>query len=258
MNLILSFGYKDNGVWKSKLMNTKDLKVYSSIQLVLQSKLRELICFDKHCFFFVYRKKWYNLSDHIVSTENFQLTLTDLCFVSCIDLFIDLVCPILIKTQITRLVIMDYKISIDMLSKIINRLPYLTSLIIWSWSSLKTFIGIEKQHTIQAKDNDNKIRKVCLEKLMKLKTINFLIDLCPLMDYLEIINITYVDLQSLLQLIVRKHGMNIRHPFILCLKNYQIENEIIKKLQRTINEEKQNDNYTITCAYENIYLECKY
>jgi len=123
---------------------------------------------------------------------------------------------------------------------------------------VKTFVRIVERRTVRSKLNDNKILKVHLEKLNELEHVESLIDLCPRMEYLEIIDISHVDLQSLLQLILRKHGKNILHHFTLCLQNYQIQDKIIQQLQEMINARKQDDSCTITFAYGNIYLECKY
>jgi hypothetical protein len=64
----------------------------------------------------------------------------------------------------------------------------LISLIIWYLSPWKTrSISNRDGYRVHSKINDNKIFKIHLEKLIVVEQIESLIDLCPLMEYLEII-----------------------------------------------------------------------
>lgn len=177
------------------------------------------------------------------------MTLINLSLTRNINLFLNIVSPILLITQINRLVI-NCGISINMLSQFIYRLSHLTSLILQSLSSLEIDFKLINKENVR-----NKIKNVCLTKLITIEQITCIIGLCPLAEYFEVLDINHLDLQTLFHLIITKHEKNIRRNFTLCLINYQVTGNAI---QQIINTEIQDNNFMIRYAYGNIYLECKY
>ena len=192
-----------------------------------------------------------NTQGLISETIQHTLTLIDISFVSCIELFIDLINSFLSVAHTTRLTV-NFEISTDILSQFIHRLPNLISLSVWGLLSSKTkFVSINEENI------ENKILKVRLENMSTLQQIESIMHMCSCMEYLELGHINDTNIQALVQLILIKHEENINHHFTLCLKNDQADNEIIQELQRMIDTKIQHGNYTIKLAYGNIYLKCQ-
>ena len=81
------------------------------------------------------------------------------------------------------------EISTEMLIQIIHLLPNLTSLRVSALSPWKSSCLSEKDEQILHQISiNNKIRTVNIEGMIELKCVQFFIDLCPYMQYLQLVS----------------------------------------------------------------------
>jgi hypothetical protein len=148
------------------------------------------------------------------------------------------------------------QIDFSTLVNIISSLSELDSLKIHSLSlSPPKSLSIEKAfHRFLS--NTNKITKVCLEYLVEMEEVYFLIKLCPRMNYLEVNCITRMDVEffvcGILTKINDNGNQNLRS---LCFGLSTADNKIIGKLKEMINSNKLLHRYTIKREFDNIYLQ---
>jgi hypothetical protein len=137
-------------------------------------------------------------------------------------------------------------------------LPNLSSLRVSSLSTLyeKSFVNQEKELRCFV-SNNNKITKVSLTKMTHLEEIQFLINLCPRMKYLEINHPQYIDLKLLTRFILMKISTEIPHLDSLCLFDPRANNDTVQLLRSMINIEKLLHDYTINCTSDKIFLQWK-
>ena len=151
------------------------------------------------------------------------------------------------------------KIDFSTLVNIISSLSELDSLKIHSLSlSSPKYLSIEKAfHRFLS--NTNKITKVCLENLVEMEEVYFLIKLCPRMNYLEVNSIKRMDVEffvcGILSKINHDGNQNLRS---LCFGLPTADNKITGKLKEMINSNKLLHRYTIKHELDNIYLQWEY
>jgi hypothetical protein len=171
---------------------------------------------------------------------------------------IDDIIPVLTLLQITHLIIEYPDIFIGNLIEIVRFLPHLDSLKVHSLSLLKPrCLSIEEVETLRSVSKNAKITKVSLQRIGELAEIQFFIDLCPRMQYLEIDCSRIIDLNLLVRFIIMKTTRCIPHLCALCLCVKEANYEMVEKVQNMINLEKLLHDYTITYVSNKIYLQWK-
>ena len=137
---------------------------------------------------------------------------------------------------------------------IIYRLSELDSLKIHSLSLSELRSNTKKKLDVVL--SQNKITKVCLENMIDIEEVYFLIKLCPRMKYLQVdcIKNMNIDLfvQDILSKINKDYNQELRS---LCFPNPRRDDKMIKKLNEIIYSKKLLIHYTMERQFDSIYLQ---
>jgi len=167
---------------------------------------------------------------------------------------------ILAVAQIYHLDILKRKVFINILIKIINRLPELNSLKLHSLSLYDPSNSYDEEgdDSFCSTENTNKIAKVYLEEINDIKDVYSIMALCPYMTYLKVNRINNMNIKSYLRNIFKKikHDGN-EHLRLLCFRVVAADDNIIIQLEKMINSKKLIFDYTIKRVCDNIYLQWK-
>jgi hypothetical protein len=217
-----------------------------------------------------FRKKWYESHDgidvipaqHVIDStqpsRDVELTLILSFFRNSIELFTDDTISLFVLLRITRLDVLYTGIFIGTLIDLINHLPNLESMRVLSLLLLKPrCLSVEEVNTFRLVSNNNKITKVNIQWTTDLAQIQFLIDLCPSMHYLEINCSVNIDLKSLVRFILMKDLKYIPCLCRLCLHIPKDNHRMVEELQEMINFERLRRDYTIKHVGDSIYLSWK-
>jgi hypothetical protein len=175
----------------------------------------------------------------IRSDESLKLLLTNINWISTV-------------TTIYHLKIYQRPISIRTLVDIINILPILDSVKIYSLSLSKSkrLSSKERKFLTDIKKN-NRVTKVYLEKMTKFQEIISLMNLFPRLKYLQLDWTNYIDIELFLR-IMKKSNHSLRS---LCFCIPMADDEMIKKIQKIIDLEKLIHDYKIKRVCDQIYLQ---
>jgi hypothetical protein len=166
--------------------------------------------------------------------------------------------PVFTVLQINHLIIECHDIFIGTLIEILRLLPNLDSLKVYSLALVKRrCLSVPEVETFRLVSKNNKITKVNLERINELAEIEFLIDLCPSMEYFEVYCSDEIDLKLFVRFILMKTNRCIPNLCTLCLSITEENDTMVKTLQEMINLEALLDDYTITRIYDKIYIQLK-
>lgn len=188
-----------------------------------------------------------------ISKLSSQLTIKNCHFEEYEECFIDYIQSISSLAKTTSLYIEFTYFSIEVLIQFLHLLPNLGSLIIIFKKSNQIKQLTEKQisliHTIS---NMNKITKINLEEMFDINHIEILLNLCPQMQDFQIQCTNYMDLQTIIRLILLKRKSNLSS---LCFSITKSDEIMVKNIQTMIYSEKLLVNYTIHRIHDRIYLQ---
>jgi len=190
----------------------------------------------------------YSIKSSVQDHHDIELSLNPSRSAKYDYLFIQNISSIFTFIPIIILNINDYCAK-ELLFNLILLLPNLRILKVLSLST--TEIAEKIINFYQSAMNNNRITKVILKKMNKLEEINFLIDLCQQMEYLEVKYNINIDIQSLVRCILTKH---IHHLRSICLCNTLNDDKLVQQLVTMIGQEKLPDDYTIERVLDRIYL----
>jgi hypothetical protein len=153
------------------------------------------------------------------------------------------------KTAFYHLEVQEEQIDFSTLINIIYKLPELDSLKIHSLSlSSSKSLSIEKMIR-RFVSNENKITKVCLENVIEIEEVYFLIKFCPCMNYLQVNSIKTMDVELFIHRILSKLNANRNHNLrLLCIGLSEANNKMI-------NSKNFLFRYTIKWEFGKIYLQ---
>jgi hypothetical protein len=204
---------------------------------------------------------WYEWHDHVENAlcSFCQTTKFDVkyrCYVAWAESFSEYFSSIFAIMKITYLDIDCSRVPLLACIKIIRLLSELNSLKVSSLSLTEAKrLSAEKSKIIHAVAYNNKITKVNLGKMTDFGEIQFLITLCPSMEYLEISSANEIDLKLFIQFILTKQNNNyITRLSTLCLNVQNGNNDMIIDLHKIVELEKQLYNYVIKRIGNQIYL----
>jgi hypothetical protein len=203
-----------------------------------------------------FRKRWYEYSeDKIVHcSKSAKLTLTHLDIKKVIPVNTK---HLLTMAQIYHLEISQSKISVDLLIRTIDLFPELMTLKIHSLSCRQsTDLSAKASVILHSIEVKNKISKVYLEKMKNHDELDFLLALCPYMEYLKIKRLNNTDVQLFLRHIKKKIHCN-DHLRSLCFRVPAADDHLVQTLQKLIDDEKLWIDYTIKRVFDQIYLQWK-
>ncbi|CAF1329204.1 unnamed protein product [Rotaria sordida] len=151
------------------------------------------------------------------------------------------------------------EIFLRTLLDILLLLPQLHSLKI---SSLvlprRTYLTEYEAEILSFISNDNKIKELCLDEIVNVNELHFLIRLCHYMNYFQINSINNIDVELFVRTVLMEMKVNYNHQLRSLYFHVPLVNdEIIRKLEKMINSEKLLLDYTIKYVFDKIYLEWK-
>ncbi len=142
--------------------------------------------------------------------------------------------------------------------RMLNVLPYLDSLKIWSLSSMKSkkFSISEKTKFLTEIIKNNRMTKVYLENMIKFHELTSVIRLFPRMKFLQIAwtnnRHALAFVRSLLIILTKKPDYKLRS---LCLCMVMVDDQMVEQIQIMIDAEKLIVDYRIERRCEKIYLQ---
>jgi hypothetical protein len=153
--------------------------------------------------------------------------------------------------QIYHLVIQNEQIFNGTLLKVVNLLPDLMTLNIFS-------VLFEEADVLLSRESTSQITKVCLEMMMEITDIYFLMVVCPKMEYLRVGSLNDMDVELFVREILDKiNSENNQHLRLLSFIIEEANDELIQKLAKMIDTEKLIVDYSIRRVYDNIFLQWK-
>jgi hypothetical protein len=193
------------------------------------------------------------------SNHSILLTIEGYSTIEQTRLFINKVKASCVTVQFTHLNINCYNMPSEMLIEIIRLLPNLHFLEISSLLSnlqlnSSSIEGIKNQLLVSV---INKIRKVKLHKFTEIKQIQFLINTCSHMQYLEVGCMSNTDLRMLIKFILINQVTHTPNLGFICLNVPNANEDMIQNLAMTINLETLVNNYTIQRIGGKIFLDWK-
>ncbi len=219
-----------------------------------------LYCYHENFAFSSFREEWYQLNEgneHFsnVDQPSQSVVLPDtygtLAF--CHRLHSDQLVQIFASLQINHLIIECKDIFISVLIRVLSLVPNLNSLKIRSLSLSNPVCLFDQVVGVISKKNN--ISKVNLEQINEFEEVQFLINLCPHLQYFQVGCSDKVDLKSLVRSILMKTTQTITELRTLCLNVEQPNDEMIKELQDLIHHGQWCQNYTIMYINEKIYIQ---
>jgi len=119
-------------------------------------------------------------------------------------------------------------------------------------------LSVQDSEIFRSVKNNNKITKLSLWWMIKIEHACFLVDLFPLIKYLEVDCTNFINLELFLRFVLPINTKSIRHLSSMCLCFERTDDGLVKKLQNLIEEEKLLDDYIIKCInQQRIYLQWK-
>jgi hypothetical protein len=177
------------------------------------------------------------------------------CLASNISM-IDKLNPMLIALQINSLYVCFYEVPISTFLTLIHLLPNLDLLRVTCLRQLElSKLSTEDTESLRLVSNSNKITKVWLPR--EFEYVEFLIGLCPRIEYLKVTWMMETDLERLVRFVLMKTVTCIPHLHSLLLDVRNGNDEMIHKLQKMIDFEKLRTDFTIKHSGDGIILQLK-
>ncbi|CAF1199928.1 unnamed protein product [Adineta ricciae] len=162
--------------------------------------------------------------------------------------------PFLTAFKITHLNVDCSNIPILMLTKLIQKLSYLTNLTILCLPSCEAENWLNKKHRIvRLSQKNHSITQVNLHSISDMQQIEFVICLCPFVEYLTMNCTDDIDLTSLVKLIFQTNHKCIEYLKQLCLIVPPVRDELIQNLWRMANSCRCN--FAVKYINEIIYFQ---
>jgi hypothetical protein len=185
-----------------------------------------------------------------------QLTIIDMFDVDNDQSFFDALGPILLTAQIRCLKITCRKIFIGTLIDLIRYLPNLHSLIVTYLAMVDPrCLLVEEATTLRFVSQNNKITRVNLQQMNDLAQVQFLLELCPRIEYLEVDCTNVVYPEDVIRFILMKNIKYIPNLSSLCLKIRPTKTDLVYHLKRMIDFEQLHQNYTIQQTENSIHFQ---
>jgi hypothetical protein len=206
----------------------------------------------------LFRGPWFQFNTQFNNplSKSTGLTITDISSPESQELINMHINRALTVGQIYHLVIQDEQIFSGTLRKAVNSLPDLMTLDICSLSFEESRELCEEE---VSRESTSQITKVCLEMMMEITDIYFLMVLCPKMEYLRVASLNDMDVELFVREILNKiNSENNQHLRLLSFVIEGANDELIQKLDNMIKTEKLIVDYSIQYVYlDNIFLQWK-
>ncbi|CAF1564677.1 unnamed protein product, partial [Rotaria sp. Silwood1] len=224
-----------------------------------------------------YRKKWYHLYEYMnqqnnsidINSENnrsrltssfrdVELMATNRCDFEQYQSFIENIKSLFQFVHITSLNIDLRYSTINLLIHFIYDLPNLNSLCMSCLPLLEVNISADTQSKLQSISINNKITRVNLEKLIEIKQLQFIINLCQRLEFLQVECTNNVNIELVIRFIMMSYRTkSLLFIHLLCLHFPTADQKMIVKIQKIIDSEKLLNDYSIKRNLDKIYLQWK-
>jgi hypothetical protein len=197
------------------------------------------------------RKRWYeqpNMDNTTIElTKSIQLSIKYISPDEYYELRINDITTALTATQIYHLEISEERILIDILIKITNALPQVTTMKLHCLSLDQTqHSETDELLVFPSTESINQITKVYLEKMSTIEEVYALMEHYPTMSYLKIDSFgdmkMDVFIRNILKRIKRESNRNLR---LLCFYAPTTDDSMIKMLEKMKKDKKLLTDYTI-------------
>ncbi|CAF2030643.1 unnamed protein product [Rotaria magnacalcarata] len=143
--------------------------------------------------------------------------------------------------------------SIVVLVEFLHLLPHLDSLTLFiHFSNQNMKLTQEQNNTIRAMPTMNQIMKINVEQVFDLNHIDLFIDLCPRIEYINIQCKDYIQLESIIRLVLTKNNCNLQFLFF----SIPIaDDEMVQKIKAIISSEQSAVSFKIQRISNKIYLQ---
>jgi hypothetical protein len=147
------------------------------------------------------------------------------------------------------------EIHVGTLIDLIQSLPNLDFLVFNSLPIAEPRCLSEEEATaFRSISNSNKITRVNLQQLTQPAQIEFILDLCPRLQHLNLACCYSIDIESCLRFIFMEKIKYILNLSSFCLRISKIHEEIIENAQQIINLQKLHRHITMEQKDNEIYL----
>lgn len=198
----------------------------------------------------MFSKPWHEFNNPL--SKSTRLILTDISSLESQELIHMHINRALTVAQIYHLVIQDEQIFNGTLLKAVNLLPDLMTL------DISSLLVEEEVDVLLSRESTSQITKVCLEMMMEITDIYFLMVVCPKMEYLRVGSLNDMDVELFVREILDKiNSENNQHLRLLSFIIEEANDELIQKLAKMIDTEKLIVDYSIRRVYDNIFLQWK-
>ncbi|CAF1179198.1 unnamed protein product [Adineta steineri] len=230
----------------------REIEVYcESMTFIIRPYKKEWIDLHQHMNIDIYSKQ-NSVEDNYISNQEktadgiIQLTIENYEFTEVNWQFINKLKSAFKAIQFTHLNIDNKRITINMLLDILCLLPNIESLKLLSIPILQLeSLSIEDTKNQLSVLAINKITKVRLGQVTEEQEIQFFIDLCPHMQYLEVDCMLDTDVPLLMKLILINRMTRIPDLCYLCFIIPMADENMVRTLAKIIDSETVIDNYSI-------------
>ncbi|CAF2571132.1 unnamed protein product [Rotaria sp. Silwood2] len=200
-----------------------------------------------------------NIQNHLIpSSRDVELIATNRCDFEQYQSFIENIKSLFQLVQITCLNIDLCYSSIDLFIDFICNLPNLDSLSISCWPLLELNISFNTQSKLQLISNNNKITKVNLEKVVDTKQVQFIINLCPRLEFLQVRCTNNMNIELFICFIIMNYtAKSLSYIRLLCLHFPRADEKTIETIKNMIDSGKLLRNYSVNRIVDKIYLQWK-
>jgi hypothetical protein len=204
-----------------------------------------------------FRERWYSINGFnplhlspsvVLNRAGFQIEWNQFSIDSIISVFITM--------RIAHLIIDCPNIHRKSLIKLLHSLRNLYSLKVYSVSlSEPECLPNEEEEDFRLVSTIDTITKVNLGRINELRDVEFLIDLCPNMDYFEADYSDEIDMKLLVRSIITKTTQSTNQLRTVCLHGQKPGDGITQELEDMIHHEQLLQNYTITYIDKKICIQ---
>ena len=175
-----------------------------------------------------------------------------------LHLLIDNIGLVLQVAQIYHLVVLEENITTNALIEILLKLPDLVSIKIHSLSlkhSQTPYLNEEIQMRLST---TSKITSVILEEMNHIHDIDFLIELCPQINYLQLYWAEVItDIQAFVEKIIMKISESNQYLQYLSFGAPEVDDQAVEKLERMRNLHIPLFNYSVKRVDDEIVMQWK-
>ena len=163
--------------------------------------------------------------------------------------------PTLLAFQIRCLNIIAKSIHMGALIDLLQYLPELDSFAVSSLTWMNDrYLSVEEASTFRLLSARQSVKRVQVRHLHDLSELQFILELCRTLQYLQIDDTADIDLECLLRFILMKDVKYIPNLSSICLGTRKLDENFAGRLDRMIHFERLRQDYCIKQIDGKIYL----